>query len=341
VADGESVDARNQRLREARAEYQRASQELAAAVLRPLEGRALKRLWVVAEGALQYVPLSALLPDSMEVAALPSAGVLPALLREQSHSAPLNAVAVFADPVFDAQDARVRQAQAAETSAESLSPNGRGAESSSTERGEDFSSAERAADFGLASFPRLRFSREEAERIAESDRGAHPLIDLDFQASRDAASDPALRNYGIVHFASHALLDEKRPDLSGIVLSLVDEKGHPRNGLLRLDDIYNLRLNARLVVLSACRTALGQQREGEGFIGLARGFFYAGASGVLATLWTVDDRATAVFMGEYYQALLRDRLSPAASLRRAQLRLRKDPRWADPYYWAAFALYGI
>jgi CHAT domain-containing protein len=116
---------------------------------------------------------------------------------------------------------------------------------------------------------------------------------FDFDASRDAVLQADLTRYRILHFATHSLLDDERPELSGIVLSLVDSAGRRQNGFLRLYDIYNLRLNADLVVLSACRTALGHEIKGEGLIGLTRGFYYAGAPRVLASLWQIDDRTTA------------------------------------------------
>jgi CHAT domain-containing protein len=202
----------------------------------------------------------------------------------------------------------------------------------------------RAADFDLDSLHRLRFSRQEAEKVAEevaaTSGRTRVRVELDFAANRENALSAASSKVSVLHFATHALLDERRPELSGIVLSLVGPDGRPRNGFLRLVDIYQWRIRAQLVVLSACRTALGTRLENEGQIGLVRGFFYAGASDVLATLWSVDDRATAIFMGKFYQALLRDRLSPSAALRRAQNEIRKDARWSDPFYWSAFSLIG-
>src|SRR6185369_10835773 len=130
------------------------------------------------------------------------------------------------------------------------------------------------------------------------------------------------------------------PELSGIVLSLVDEQGRPQNGFLRLYDIYNLKLEADLVVLSACQTALGKEIKGEGLVGLTRGFMYAGAPRVVASLWQIDDRATAEFMGRFYEAMLRQGLKPAAALRAAQVAMWKGRRWQAPHYWAAFTLQG-
>jgi CHAT domain-containing protein len=163
---------------------------------------------------------------------------------------------------------------------------------------------------------------------------------LDFKASRATATSPELANYRVVHFATHALLNSKHPELSGLVLSLVNERGRPQSGFLGLEDIYNMNLPAELVVLSACETALGKDIEGEGMVGLTRGFMYAGASRVMASLWNIDDRATADQMKYFYRALVGQGMRPAAALRVAQLRMRKDPRWSSPYFWAAFQIQG-
>ncbi len=143
-----------------------------------------------------------------------------------------------------------------------------------------------------------------------------------------------------MHFATHGLINNQHPGLSGLVLSLVDERGQPQNGFLRLYEIYNLNLDADLVVLSACQTAVGKEIKGEGLLGLTRGFMYAGAPRVVATLWQVDDRAASELMKRFYQKMLGEGLRPAAALRAAQVSMQSDKRWRDPHYWAAFTLQG-
>jgi CHAT domain-containing protein len=123
-------------------------------------------------------------------------------------------------------------------------------------------------------------------------------------------------------------------------MSLVDENGKPVNGFLRLTDIFNLKLAAELVVLSACQTGLGQNIQGEGMVGLTRGFMYAGAKRVVVSLWNVDDEGTAAFMASFYQGMLQKGLTPAAALRAAQLTMQQHEKWNSPYYWAAFTLQG-
>ena len=149
-----------------------------------------------------------------------------------------------------------------------------------------------------------------------------------------------LESYRLVHFATHGFFNSEQPELSGLVLSLVDRGGKSQDGFLRLTDIYNLRLPAEVVVLSACQTALGKEIRGEGLIGLTRGFMYAGARRVVASLWQVDDLATAELMRVFYQGMLTEQLRPAAALRKAQRQLAQDPRWASPFFWSAFVLQG-
>ena len=186
----------------------------------------------------------------------------------------------------------------------------------------------------------MRFSREEAEGIASLVPKQESLLALDFAASLTTAQNPELEKYRILHFATHGFLNSKHPELSGLVFSLVDEKGRPQDGFLRFHQIYNLRLSAELVVLSGCRTALGKEIRGEGLMGLTRGFMYAGAPRVVASLWSVEDRATAELMKRFYKAMLVDGLRPAAALRAAQIELHAQSGWEAPYYWAGFILQG-
>ncbi len=149
-----------------------------------------------------------------------------------------------------------------------------------------------------------------------------------------------LSQYRMLHFATHGILNSEQPELSGLVLSLVDQQGKPQEGFWRLHEIYNLKLNADLVVLSACQTGLGKEVKGEGLIGLTRGFMYAGAPRVVASLWQVDDVATAELMKRFYRGMLQQRQRPAAALRAAQLEMQSKKQWQHPFYWAAFTLQG-
>ena len=284
-----------------------------------------KRLLIVGEGILQYLPFAALpepgsgervrsapLVAKHEIVTAPSASVLALLRQETAGRKPAQkTLAVFADPVFSSNDDRF----GLQRSRSGRDPNGPG-------------------------FLRLRFSRYEAEEIARLAPKDSTWKVLDFEASRDSALDTRLGRYRIVHFATHSVLDNVRPELSGIVLSLYDRSGQGKSGFLRLYDIYNLRLGSDLVVLSACQTALGEEIKGEGLIGITRGFLYAGAPRVVASLWEVDDRATAELMKRFYEGMFVRHETAAAALRAAQLEVWRIRGWDAPYYWAAFLLQG-
>jgi CHAT domain-containing protein len=227
-------------------------------------------------------------------------------------------LAVIADPVFQLSDKRP-----------TLAP-----------RVREATLLKRSGEIDLRKLPRLHFSEKEALAIAALVPESKLFMALGFRASRATATGGELARYRMVHFATHGLIDSRNPELSSLVLSLVDEKGRSQNGFLRLHDIYNLKLNADLVVLSACQTALGEEIRGEGLMGLTRGFMYAGAARVLASLWSVDDRATSELMKRFYKHMISGRLSPAEALRQAQIELSRDPRWSPPYYWAGFSLQG-
>jgi CHAT domain-containing protein len=187
----------------------------------------------------------------------------------------------------------------------------------------------------------LPFTRQEAEAIYSLTRADDGRMKaLDFDANLTTATSSELSQYRVVHFATHGLLNSIHPELSGLVLSLFDSRGKPRNGFLKLRDIYDLHLSADLVVLSACQTALGKEIKGEGLIALTRAFMHAGAPRVVASLWKVDDVATAELMQRFYKGVLAEKVRPAAALRAAQISMLKQKQWAAPYYWAAFVMQG-
>jgi CHAT domain-containing protein len=313
-----------------------------------------KRLVVVAPGALSYLPFAALpapedkkrlagdyelLIAEHEVVSIPSASVLSIIRREmEGRQRAAKSVAVLADPVFEEKDPRLEEVKKGNSFGETpLVAPAVDAEHSELMR------AIRTMNFpdARSGFVRLPFSRYEADGIiALAPRGTGRLKATDFSASRALAMSRQLSEYRIVHFATHGLLNSERPELSGLVFSLLDPEGKPQDGFLRLHEVYNLQFNADLVVLSACETGLGKEIKGEGLIGLVRGFMYAGAPRVIASLWTVDDLATAELMKLFYQRMFKDGLPPGAALRAAQLEMSREERWAPPYFWAGFVLHG-
>jgi CHAT domain-containing protein/tetratricopeptide (TPR) repeat protein len=358
----ESSAEREARLRREDAELSDRSRALSALVLGPIADRLAdswrgRRLAIVASGALEYVPFAMLpLPTrapqarsraliaAHEIVTLPSASTL-ALLRRESVDRPVASklIAVIADPVFGADDPRVKRASAGDRV---VAPAGAVARGAANEAAPDTRSIETRAleslspDGTRAALARLPFSRAEALAVASQVPRPVLLQATDFDATLGLATSGRLNDYRIVHFATHGVINTTRPELSGLALSLVDEEGRTRDGFLRLNTIYNLRLSADLVVLSACQTALGKEVAGEGLVGLTRGFMYAGARRVIASLWQVSDVATAELMKKFYAGLLQRRLSASSALRHAQLEMSRDPRWSAPYYWAGFVLQG-
>jgi CHAT domain-containing protein len=308
-----------------------------------------KRLVIVASGSLEYTPFAALpLPSTSnrpliadhEVVTLPSASAL-SLMRRESRSPSENTVAVLADPVFETNDPRLiisskrkqSDGYVARVRSEVQTPANVDSHLDQSLRSFDTSPFR-------SGFSRLPFSRAEAETIA----GLVPRSSLfkatDFRASRTVALSGDLSRCRIIHFATHGLLNSEHPELSGLVLSLVDEDGKAQDGFLRMHEIYDLRLTADVVVLSACQTGLGKQIRGEGLVGLTRGFMHAGAQRIVASLWQVDDLATSQLMEGFYRRMLKEKLAPATALRLAQIDMSRQKRWSSPFYWAGFVLQG-
>jgi CHAT domain-containing protein/tetratricopeptide (TPR) repeat protein len=349
---GESARLRQERIGRADSQTPEAAGELGRMVLGPAASElGAKRLVVVADGALQYIPFAMLparnggLPGvagyrplivEHEVVSLPSASTLSVQRRELAgRKAAPNNIALIADPVFDGNDERVvSKAKRAEAPATSNDE-----ETAATRTLEHLTAQAAGAQSGPR-IPRLPYTRSEAEQILAVAPKARNLKAVDFKASLATALGGELHKYRYVHFATHGYIDSERPALSAVVLSLVNERGEPQDGLLKTQEIYNLDLPAELVVLSACQTGLGKEVKGEGLVGLTRGFMYAGAARVIVSLWNVSDKGTADLMSRLYKGMLKEGLRPTAALRAAQLEVWKQKQWQSPYYWAAFVQQG-
>ncbi|MEG4984501.1 CHAT domain-containing protein, partial [Microcoleus sp. BR0-C5] len=319
-----------------------ASANLGQVILQPAAAQlGKKRLLIVPDGVLHYTPFPALtlattagentnfpLIAEHEIITLPSASTL-AILRQNygDRKPPSQSLAILADPVFGPDDERIK-GKITQATNEKLEANNLG--------------LNRSLRASNRQWPpeRLPFTRQEAQTILTLFPSASSRQIFDFDASRTTATDGSLANYQIIHLATHGLANSKNPELSGIVMSMVDDKGNLVNGFLRLTDIFNLKLAANLVVLSACQSGMGQNVKGEGMVGLTRGFMYAGAQRVAVSLWSVDDEGTAVLMQKFYQNMLQEKLAPAAALRAAQMEMMQEKKWQSPYYWAAFTLQG-
>lgn len=341
------------RIKTAETQYAEASVQLSKMVLDPVASLlGQKRLVVVADGALQSVPFAALpLPDTAEsspliskheIITLPSASVLALQRRELANRKPAPyTIAIVADPVYEQTDSRLVLAKTQKSGGESHTSTSPASTIVTANANENSRLATALRDLGAdGKLSRLPWSGEEAKAIAKLVPRNENLTSLGFKANRQIATGAELSKYRFIHFATHGIMDLEHPELSGIVFSMFDEKGLPQDGYVRLHEIYNLNLPAELVVLSACQTGVGKQIKGEGLIALTRGFMYAGAKSIVASLWKVDDAATSQLMAEFYKQIFTNKLKPAAALRAAQLKMSQEKRWRSPYYWAGFFLQG-
>jgi Uncharacterized protein conserved in bacteria len=384
VIKSETEEGRKLRLEQADAEYRPTAASLSRmlGLDRAITDSGIKRLLIVSDGELQYLPFAALLvpvraemkqdsslptryllehSDNLvpllayyETEEPPSMSVVAELGREPPDTrklTPSKTIAVIADPVFSTNDTRCCKPLREKTTSKkkthrqllpkpvglTLNP-GKG--NQTTARRTGITDAQ-----GL--IVRLGFTRLEAEEILALFPPAEQFRAIGFDANlRLLADGSKLSPYRVLHFATHGLLDSEHPELSGILLSLVDEQGREQNGLLQMHQIYNMRLPAEMVVLSACQTGISKKMKGEGLNSISRGFMYAGAKRVVASLWKVNDASTSQLMKYFYQNL---RLSegqdfsqvrPATALRAAQLEMMKQRIWRQPYFWAAFIVQG-
>lgn len=330
-----------------------ASNALYKAVLEPAAGMiGEKRLMVVADGALNYVPFEVLLKTadagdfaslgylvkSNEIIYAPSASVVGAI-KQQRVKTDGRGVLVIADPVFNSNDARAKKGTAAPATDAEL--RGLGIQSAVADVAGNTPAPSGGAMEGLP-LARLNGTRVEAEQISKLTKASGGQADvwLDLDANEDNLGTRDISKYRIIHVATHGLLNAERPQFTGVVLSLVGNK--TRDGFVRTDEVFNLRLGSPLVMLSACETGLGKEKRGEGVLGLTRAFMYAGAPTVGVSLWSVADKSTADLMTDFYQRLLRTSTPTTTSgaLRGAQLAMISGKKYSAPFYWAPFVLVG-
>lgn len=375
VNRGETIFGAQARVKRADADYGKASAELSRVLLgqvADLEGA--KRLIVVGDGELQYVPFAALpvptkLSDAGTVNAVgagatatkftplivnheletqPSASLLAEMSRRGANAAgatPAKLIAVVADPVFNKDDERFDGLHG--------SPAGRGEVKESRRQAKRSTEASAGVGASVAlkragimddrgEIARLSLSSREAKDIlALLPAGEEGLVATGFDANMELVTGGKLAQYRIIHFATHGVLDKEHSELSGILLSLFDERQRPQEGFLQMHKVYNLRLPAELVVLSACETGVGKIVRGEGLAALSRGFMYAGAEHVMASLWEIEESKTARLMKSFYTNLLTGGMQrPASALRAAQLEIWRQNPEVSPYYWAAFIVQG-
>ncbi|PHJ60815.1 tetratricopeptide TPR_1 repeat-containing protein [Nostoc linckia z18] len=325
-------------------ETAKAANELSQLILKPVADKlGQKRLVIVGDEALQYIPFAALTTSTKsadgsdyqplvvnhEIISLPSASTI-AILRKQTigrTKAP-KTLAILADPVFSANDERV------------TGKSSNVANNNIDQQLQESALKRSTRNIKRSEIQRLPGTEKEAQEILKLVSPSENIQAFGFDANYNWATNDQLSQYKILHFATHGFLDSTEPELSGIVLSLIDKQGKSQRGFLRLTDIFNLNFPAELVVLSACQTGLGEEVKGEGLVGLTRGLMYAGAARVVVSLWNVDDEATSLLMSQFYSQMLQQGKTPAAALRAAQLKMWSQEQWRNPYSWSAFTLLG-
>lgn len=302
-----------------------AGRKLAAMLYGSLETpRPATPLLIIPDGALHLVPMALLAQMAWPQMQPGTAFTIPSLaagkIGQRAHRGKaLKTLAMIADPVYAANDSRI------DAAATQATPK---VDAPLTRSARDLNSLQRLPATAIEAHDLLALVGSPADKLA--------LIGAD--ASRENVSSAHLDQYRIVHFATHALADSQDPALATLALSQWDRSGRRIDGALRMYDITQLRLNADLVVLSGCDTALGREISGEGPIGLSQAFLRSGAQAVVSTLWQVPDTSTAVLMREFYKQMLTNKHAAPIALQLAQDYIRKQSRWADPYYWAAFQL---
>ncbi|HJX92307.1 MAG TPA: CHAT domain-containing tetratricopeptide repeat protein [Pyrinomonadaceae bacterium] len=319
-------------------------------VIQPVEASLTeKRLLIVADGALNYIPFEVLLKsaDSGDFSSLgylvktneivysPSASVV-GTIKQQRTKSESRSMLIIADPVFNSNDARARKATPSTTDSE---VRGLGIQSALADvAGETVVAPAKMEGLPLARLAGTRIEADQISKLAKTS-GGQADVWLDLDANEDNLEARDITKYRIIHVATHGLLNAERPQFTGVVLSLVGNK--TSDGFLRTDEVFNLHLGGPLVMLSACETGLGKEKRGEGVMGLTRAFMYAGAPTVGVSLWSVADKSTADLMTDFYRRLLStSETSSSAALREAQLAMIAGKKYSAPFYWAPFVLIG-
>ncbi|OUL33074.1 hypothetical protein BV372_17620 [Nostoc sp. T09] len=348
------------------------AQQLSKLILAPVADKLSgKRLVIVADGGLQTIPFAALAditpqPPSLqgkgekskplssqerglergsqyqplmvnhEILNLPSASTIAFQRQQLANRKPApKALAILADPVFNATDCRFTSKDCRETD----TPQPINSNLDTRSQLEQSALSRSAKNLKRNGWERLLYTGDEAKAILQLIPSESSLQAFGFDANYNWATSSALNQYRILHFATHGIADPKEPGLSGIILSKYDRK---RNEILpsklTLGDLFNQDYPAELIVLSACETGLGKNVNGEGLVGLTRGLMYAGAARVAVSLWKVSDEGTSILMQEFYKQMLQEGKTPAEALRAAQSKLWQEGR--SPYEWAAFTMQG-
>jgi CHAT domain-containing protein len=316
-----------------------AARALTRAVFGPLDGKLVERRWLlVPDGALHIVPMAMLAREALAtsdgdrstITVVPSLRLLEVARDRGARRAGPGLLAIVADPIYSPDDPRIRRGVPVAESGTPAQPSaGPGDVVLQT-------NLDLAGPVALQRLPSAWIEARDIAAVAGDPSQTKLLTGA--QANLAELRRLPFDRIGVLHFATHAWADTEDPALAAVALSHWDVEGRPVDGLLYARDINRLQIDAHLVVLSACETALGREILGESPMSIAQGFLRAGARSVVATLWKVPDTSTALLMREFYRQLLHERRPPQEALERAQQHLRGQSRWSDPHYWAGFQL---
>ncbi len=282
----------------------------------------IKRLIIIPDGNLNYLPFEALVASGSDnqpaffiadymISYAPSATALVDILGREEPTAPQKDLLAFANPEYGFAESSGKKVDAGHVLREFY-------------LGQEFDCSP------------LKYSVEEVNQISRLIKKKSRDVYTGKEATEERIKSLVLKDYEIIHFATHGFIDEKVPLRSSLLLALDEDP--KEDGFFQSREIYGADLAANLVVLSACQTGRGKLERGEGVMGLSRAFFYAGADSVLASLWSINDKATSVFMKYFYQGLSQG-LSKGEALQKAKLEMIGSP-YKHPFYWASFVLSG-
>jgi CHAT domain-containing protein/Tfp pilus assembly protein PilF len=306
------------------------------------ELRGKSHLMVAPDGALYSLSFEVLLTAPVPDAGGPQRN-LPYLIRERSVSyvPSANVLARLMPADTERQDGKLFVGfgdPSENPSPEGIAPGRRSPQDCASSGSEASQSLDQRATGSGGRLRQLPAAREEVCRIAPLFPADQAVVFIGTDATEENVKNSSLVTWARnLHFATHGLLDEAHPERSGLKLAHASAAD---DGLLQVREIFNLKLHADLVVLSACESGLGKEVSGEGVIGMTRAFLYAGARSIVVSLWRVDDRSTSDLMLSFYRNL-QETGDVSLALQHAKLDLIDHSGYFHPYFWAPFILVGL
>jgi CHAT domain-containing protein len=307
--------------------YSQVGFDLYKVLIQPAESSltGITQLLIVPDGILNYLPFEVLLRkdssqtpfskmpyllNQYQIRYIPSATVLAAIqTREHRIMKDRKAMLAFASASKDSEEGQIRGSNS------------------------DVYSFLKTTDL-----PNLPYARIEVQEISKLYGDENVTTFLGANATEGNVKHSQLDQYSKINFAVHGLVHQEKPELSSLVMSLNENENE--DGYLMMREIFDLKLNSDLVVLSACKSGLGQNIRGEGVINLARAFIYAGTQSVIVSLWNVADESTANMMKRFYQNMEQQRMKPTVALTETKREMIDSEKYSHPYYWATFVLVG-